>query len=658
MIACSKSGATAVIVALALGLDAGAMAQTQQSQTQQSQTRQSQTQQRQSQPPAASATSPPVLAGGSIGNISVVSADQIAATAATDIEPALTLVPTLVFNDSGGPAGLSTLSLRGSTPQQVLVLLDGQRLADVQSAFFNINDLPVPVERIERIEVLPNPASVLYGPDAIGGVVNIVTRPPGLTPGFALSYGRGSEAEQRVAGGVQYGLGKVGLRADGRLHTGDGYRDNGDFDVKNYTVGAAIAPAPWGLDVRWDSFECEAGVPGPTSLPTPNARSDDSLTLLRADFTYLPGGGWDVKTGVFSQSQTQRYTDPDPPEDPALAVAPVVVAPVEGDMLEVLPPAVEPPVPAAPINNRSDNRTQGFAAQWDFATGRGEVYTIGGAWVTDKIESSNAGNHDTDHWGVYAQDQWQAGSWSAVGAIRSDTHSVFGQQTTPSLSIGWAAGGWKLWGGWARGSRVPSFDDLYRNEQYFQGDPELKLETSESFDGGIEMGGTGGHVRVSTFRRSVSNLILWADADGDRVYRPGNLAQARIIGYEAEVLYRPSPTLSIPVGCQFLSFEDQATGERIPGSVRSLWRAAIQSTGGSFTWSVEYAATDRGTFQFRDGAWNYGIVNAALAWHQKMGSVPVQISLRGENLQDRAYETVEGYPQRGRSWFAEVKVGI
>ena len=193
---------------LVLGLAAGATAKSQSSR---------------SAPAAAPSTSSSTPAGGDIGSLDVVTAAQIAATAAIDIRAALALVPTLVINDTGGPAGLVTLSLRGSTSGQVLVLVDGQRVSRQPSAAFNLNDLAVPVERIERIEVTPAPASLVYGLDAVGGVVNIVTRPAGATPAIGVSYGRGAEAEQRIAGGVQYGFKKLGLRFDGQLLTGDGY---------------------------------------------------------------------------------------------------------------------------------------------------------------------------------------------------------------------------------------------------------------------------------------------------------------------------------------------------------------------------------------------------------------------------------------------------
>jgi outer membrane cobalamin receptor len=162
---------------------------------------------------------------------------------------------------------------------------------------------------------------------------------------------------------------------------------------------------------------------------------------------------------------------------------------------------------------------------------------------------------------------------------------------------------------------------------------------------------------MSAFRRSVKNLISWADTDGDLVYQPENVAEATVSGWEAQVLYRPSASISIPVGYQQLSTQDDESHDSIPGAVHSLWRAAIQGTGTSLTWSLEYIATNRDDLLQADGILNQTVINAAVGWRDKIGSVPVQVSLRAENLQDRTSETVAGYPMRGRSWFAEVKVG-
>ena len=164
-------------------------------------------------------------------------------------------------------------------------------------------------------------------------------------------------------------------------------------------------------------------------------------------------------------------------------------------------------------------------------------------------------------------------------------------------------------------------------------------------------------MRLSAFRRSVKNLISWADTDGDFVYRPENVAEATVSGWEAQVLYRPSASISIPVGYQQLSTQDDETHDSLPGAVHSLWRAAIQGTGTSFTWSLEYAATDRGEYPAarRDPGAHRHQCGCRLAGQDRFRPGAGQPA--GGESPGPDYETVEGYPMRGRSWFAEVKVG-
>ena len=134
------------------------------------------------------------------------------------------------------------------------------------------------------------------------------------------------------------------------------------------------------------------------------------------------------------------------------------------------------------------------------------------------------------------------------------------------------------------------------------------------------------------------------------------MAQSTVSGWGAEALYRPSASISIPLGYQRLSTQDDETQESLPGAVKSLWRAAIQGTGASLTWSLEYAATNRDDPGQDGGVVNSTVINAALAWRDEIFGSGAGQPAGGESA-GPDYETVEGYPMRGRSWYAEVKVG-
>src|SRR5690606_6496015 len=119
-------------------------------------------------------------------SVDVIGADAIAAT------PARTLADVLanalgVDLQPRSPAQ-ADIALRGATFEQILVLVDGVRMSDAQTGHFDL-DLAVPLSEVERIEILRGPATALYGSDAVGGVVNIVTRRGGERLRFGVEGG-------------------------------------------------------------------------------------------------------------------------------------------------------------------------------------------------------------------------------------------------------------------------------------------------------------------------------------------------------------------------------------------------------------------------------------------------------------------------------------
>jgi len=120
------------------------------------------------------------------------------------------------------------LGLRGSTYNQVVVLVDGVRVSDVQSGHYAL-DLAVPVGMIERIEILRGTGSALYGSDAIGGVVNIVTRSDSSFADLATRVGSFGGANGRVALGAASG--GTALRIGADVDRSDGHRDGTDYRI-------------------------------------------------------------------------------------------------------------------------------------------------------------------------------------------------------------------------------------------------------------------------------------------------------------------------------------------------------------------------------------------------------------------------------------------
>ncbi len=565
------------------------------------------------------ATRTPRTEGEVGGSIAVLDRDDLAGAASPDISTVLDLAPSVFVNSTGVPMGVATASIRGSLSTQVLVLLDGVRLADGQSSFFNLNDLPVPLERVERVEIVPVPASALYGADAMGGVVNIITRPPVEEGRFSFTQGAGSFQELRSAAGAQWGKGGFALRADGIIRSGDGHRENADYDAENFSTALRYAGGPLTLDIAADYLAREGGTPGHVEFPTPEARQEDEKSFFRAAASWQPGGALDLRAAVFYDSQKRDYEDPTFGED-----------------------------------SRHDNRKGGIDLQGNLDAGRWGLWSLGGEWTGDDIESTDSGDHDTGRWAIFLQDEAGWGPWTLIGTARYDEHSVYGSEFNPRVALQRTfTRGWRLWASASRGYRAPNFDDLYWSGGFGEGNPGLQPETSWNYELGTGRRGDGVRFSLAAFWRDVEDLIQWTDRDGDYTYSPENVASARIRGVEAEAELRLLEWLTAPLSYQYVDGEDSDSGEELAGQVRHLARASLRARFGRWTAALEGSYTDRNpTAQGRD--LSFGVAAATVVWNGSLGAFPLKASARVDNLLDEDYEKVDGFPMPGRNVYAEL----
>ena len=163
--------------------------------------------------------------------------------------------------------------------------MDGRRVNDAQNGLYDLSALPVAKEEIERIEILRGGASALYGADAVGGVINIITKASTPKPYTQVdaSYGRFDSQQYSVVhrwkpGPFRYGFSFARERSAG-------YRENGDYDawVLGGQAGLELGPqTEIGFSARY--INKEIGVPGPIRFPDPDDRQKDDNTLLDLTF--------------------------------------------------------------------------------------------------------------------------------------------------------------------------------------------------------------------------------------------------------------------------------------------------------------------------------------------------------------------------------------
>ena len=397
------------------------------------------------------------------------------------------------------------LGLRGSTFNQVVVLVDGVRVSDVQSGHYAL-DLAVPIAMIERIEILRGTGSAMYGSDAIGGVVNIVTRADSTFGDLATRAGSfGGALGQGALGGAVRG---TLLRAGADVDRSSGHRDDTDYRVvqgraaaerrvgsARVTADAAIgarqfgaadfySPYPSYETTRSSTASVRATAPLTERITVSGAlhtrRHSDVFTLKRNDPAFYQNVHHSWQHGAEATTQ--------------LALAPLVHAAVGGELLDAR-------LRSARLGEHSERRHAEFVEA-----------TLG-----------------------------RAGSASLDAGLRRDWSSAIGTFVSPSLGV--AVPVWthtQLRASTSRGFRAPTWTERYYTDPANVADSTLQVERFNAYEVGLRVAPLARvSADVALFERRAHSLIDWARPAGAATpappWRTMNFASATYRGVEAMV---------------------------------------------------------------------------------------------------------------------------
>src|SRR5262249_30533639 len=247
-------------------------------------------------------------------SVSVVTEEDMRVQEYRAVEQPLRNVPGVQVETSGSPGKLSQIRIRGANPTQVQVLIDGVRVKSLTSGDFDFADLTL--DDIQRIEVLRGPQSTLYGADAIGGVVNVITkRGQGPPSGFAdFEAGNYSTFRERAGvsgatGAWNYSLGVSRLDFDGQFDN-----DEHNLTSVNARVGYDL-PNKGELSLIGRFQDGHLGIPFATVFPDfdPNREQDQQLLLLSLEWRQPWTSVWEHSLRVSGVTETLDFKDrPDP----------------------------------------------------------------------------------------------------------------------------------------------------------------------------------------------------------------------------------------------------------------------------------------------------------------------------------------------------------
>lgn len=586
-------------------------------------------------------------------SITLITRQDIEAQQKTSVLDILRTVPSLDIIQNGGAGKAASIFIRGAKSEHTLVLIDGVEMNDPISTGRAFNFANLTVDNIERIEVLSGPQSTLYGSDAMGGVINILTRTGKGKPNGSLSVEGGSFNSFKEAGNVnggnklvRYSIGFSRQDTDGISAAKD---KNGSFEKDGYgntSFSGKLGVTPvhnFDIDVIYSRSQAKTDLDN-TGDDDPNFTSASTSNFLRTQAKILLFNNiWDQRIG-FALTDIDRNDrddiDTNHPQDSSLST-------FNGRMLK-------------------------FDWQNIFNLHRTNVLTAG--LETEKEEGESSYSSESAYGpytsvfneksarttGFYMQDQiklWNA--WFTTVGFRTDDHSKFGTKATYRIASAFVIEktGTKFKTSFGTGFKAPSLYQLYSS----YGDETLKPEESTGWDAGIEQSFASEKLTTgfTYFSNDFENLVDYNSA----TYRYSNIAKAKTHGIELSASVHATTSLVFRGSYTYTKTEDKTTGLEL-----------LRRAKNKFGFDANYRFGEKGDINFNlayvgnrsDIDYSsypaaqvklpgHVIANLAASYNLTKS---FQIFGRVDNLFNNDYEEIIGYGTPNASAFGGIKVSF
>ena len=594
------------------------------------------------QPIVVTATRTPHGLWESEANVSVLTSAEIEQSLAQHLGEALKLMPGVSIGQYGVIGQNVSLGIRGSTAGQVLIMVDGVPVNDPQLGGLDLT--LISLDNVDRIEVIRGSASSLYGADALGGVVNVITRSSAYDkPLSDISYQQGEHDLEKIGARFSRRIGQhLDLNLMASSTQSDGFRDNDDFKGRHLAGKLNYFLQDWGqLSYSTQLYEGKLGVPGMDIMPTPRARQEDRSWNQTLNLQASSAQGNDIGLILYRNYNWQEYIDS-----------------------EWFTEA------------RHRRWVYGVEIQHSFSFRHAHHLTVGGELQNKRLDSSESGQHEMDRRALFAQDELHLHRNIRLRlAGRYDDHEKFESQLSPDITLTWlTANRTSVFASLRWSYRAPTFNDLFWPESEFDydfdgqpdyresGNARIKPEKAVAFQIGARTHREKVASNICIFRRQVRDLIQWDNVDESYLYGywiPVNKSKAIIEGFEGQITAWPMARLEATLAYTFLDAKDDLLDKRLPYQPQHLLNGHLQYgiplikgqlelTG---RMGVEYLGECYADSQEEENWPSNILLNGKLT-----GRVlnRFQIYLMGKNLQDKSYLLRKGYPLPGRTFYGGI----
>ena len=564
--------------------------------------------------------------------VTVIDAQTIETRQTVSVADLIATTPGIRFNRADAVGGVTGVSIRGAETTQTLVLLDGVKINDPSGIGDAYDFGNLLTGNIRRIEVLRGSNSVVYGSQAIGGVVNIMTGDPAESFGGSASvdygYADTLNAKADVSGSSGIASGGVGVayfRTDGISAAANGtekdgyenvatnaklklaFSDNLSLDLRGYYIHADLdtdiffgAPMDTTDVSKLDQYVGYAGLN--LSLLDGKLTNRAAVTWFRNDRDYYFVRGTAPDYGYSGTNLRFEYEG--------------VYQPVEPFKLVF-----------GYEHERPDYDFFGFGST---ESHRANIDSVYGLAVVKPVTGL-----------------------SLTGRVRYDHHSQFGGATTLGANANYTpnAGRTNLRASYGEGFKAPSLYQLYDT---FSRNPNLNPERSKSYDVGFDqrLDGDRAVLSVTAFQRNIRDQIDFDFATSQYF----NLGRTRAKGVETMLTLKPVDALTVTAAYSYIDARNRDTGARLP-------RRAVNQVSVSADYRWSFGLSTGATLTMVSDSFNNVTLTQRLDGYALLGvraSFPlthnIEIYGRIDNLADEKYATVYGYGTYGRSAFGGARV--
>jgi iron complex outermembrane receptor protein len=527
--------------------------------------------------------------------------------------------PSLNLQARAGEGVQADLAIRGTTFEQSLVLVNGLRVDDPETGHLNL-DIPVPLDAIARVDVLHGSGSTFYGSDAVGGAVNLLTGAPGAGLSVVARSGAGNYGSLEEHLRAAYSTGPFAEQVTGSRDTSDGF-----IADRNYSSNA-LASESW-LKTR----------PGTTDVLL--AASDRPYG---ANDFYGPYNSWE-RTKAWLASMQQQLGARTAASFGYLRHSDLFV------LLQGLPAVYE--------NNHITTSYEGALRRAD-ELGRNTTLAYGLEESGDSIHSFNfSGGVLSNALGVHARNQGAGYANLSLRSLRrfslslgareevlSGGDSVFSPSAAAAFTLSKTL---RLRGSAGHGFRLPTYTDLYYSDPATLGNPNLKPESSWSYEGGLDWKPANGRLTLTAvgFRLQETNAIDYSKQlplTAGEQWQAVNVPTLDISGAEASVRVRLSSTQQLD-----LSYTAAHSGN-LPPNYLSEYAFNYAAQNAVFGWTGQFkqlsAHTQVNVVQ-KTTQTAYPLWDLSLA--RNTGSIRPYLRLL--NLSNTGYTEIVGVPMQGRT---------